>query len=212
MHILHVFTGSFIDLVSKCFESSLRVKIICIRTQSLYFRREKLLQSQFKVISELADQVFFLLLISCELRVASKSVKGPYTREMFTVSKTWRWWFSWLSMIKNMAAAMFLIILSQENHHRQVFDTVNISRVYGPLTDLLATLNSQDINNKKKTWSASSEMTLNWLCNNFSLRKYKLWVRIQIIFTLRLDSKHFDTRSIKEPVKTWSICKIDYGN
>ena len=59
--ILNVFTGSFIDLVSKCFESSLRVNIICIRTHSLYFQREKLLQSQFKVISELADQVFFVI-------------------------------------------------------------------------------------------------------------------------------------------------------
>ena len=75
MHILHVFTGSFIDLGSKCFETSLRVNIICIRTQSLYFQKEKLLQSQFKVVSELADQVF-LLLISYELRVASKSVNS----------------------------------------------------------------------------------------------------------------------------------------
>ena len=54
------------------------------------------------------------------------------THEQFTVWKNWRWWFSWLSMIKNMAAAMFLIIFSQENHHRQFFHTVNIARVYGP--------------------------------------------------------------------------------
>ena len=64
-------SGSFIDLGSKYFETCLRVNII--RTQSLYFQKENLLQSQFKVVSEVADQ-FFLLLLSYELRVASKSV------------------------------------------------------------------------------------------------------------------------------------------
>ena len=72
MHILHVFTGSFIDLGSKSFETSLRLNII--RTQSLYFQKENLLQSQFKVVSEVADQ-FFLLLISYELRVSQLTHK-----------------------------------------------------------------------------------------------------------------------------------------
>ena len=64
-------SGSFLDLGSKYFETSVRVNII--RTQRLHFQKENLLQSQFKVVSEVADQ-FFLLLISYKLGVASKSV------------------------------------------------------------------------------------------------------------------------------------------
>ena len=75
MHILHVFTGSFMNLVSKCFETSLRVNISLYSDSELIVSKEKMVESQFKVDSELADQVF-LLSISYELRVASKSVNS----------------------------------------------------------------------------------------------------------------------------------------
>ena len=75
MHILLVFTGSFMNLVSKCFETSLRVNICLYSDSELIVSKEKMVESQFKVVSELADQVF-LLSISYELRVASKSVNS----------------------------------------------------------------------------------------------------------------------------------------
>ena len=70
-------SGSLIDLGSKYFETIFRVNII--RTQSLYFQKENLLQSQFKVVSEVADQ-FFLLLISYELRVSQLTHKRSFNQ------------------------------------------------------------------------------------------------------------------------------------
>ena len=55
MHVLHGFTDTFIYLRSECFETSHRVKIICVRTQSLNIKNEKLLEHQLTVVYELAD-------------------------------------------------------------------------------------------------------------------------------------------------------------
>ena len=75
MHILHGFIDTFIDLKSDCFDTSYRVKIICVRTQSLNFKNKKLTKRQLTVVYELAVEAL-LLLISYELRVASKLVNS----------------------------------------------------------------------------------------------------------------------------------------
>ena len=62
MHILHGFIDTFIDLRSDCFETSHRVKIICVRTQSLNIKNEKLSKRQLTVVCELAVYILLLLI------------------------------------------------------------------------------------------------------------------------------------------------------